>query len=271
MKNPKVLVLRAAGTNCELETAAAFKNVGGAPELVHISELRDGKKRLMDYAVLAIPGGFSYGDDVGAGKVLANQIRHTLTDLRQFVRLGRPVIGICNGFQVLVNLGVLPGLPGRADTRLAALIPNDCGNFRDAWVHLKAMDSKCVFTQGLGHLELPIRHGEGKFYADGPILAELADRGQIALKYAGPSGNVARGRFPQNPNGSLLDIAGITDATGRVLGLMPHPEAHISSFQHPTWTREKEAWRRRGEPYAEQVGAGLAIFQNAVRHLQDQV
>jgi phosphoribosylformylglycinamidine synthase len=165
---------------------------------------------------------------------------------------------------------VLPGLPGRADARLAALIPNDCGNFRDAWVHLKAVDSKCVFTQGLGHLALPIRHGEGKFYAEGPVLAELADRGQIALKYAGPSGNVARGRFPHNPNGSLLDIAGICDATGRVLGLMPHPEAHIASFQHPAWTREKEAWRRRGEAYPEQVGAGLAIFQNAVRYLQDQ-
>jgi phosphoribosylformylglycinamidine synthase len=219
-----------------------------------------------------VPGGFSWGDDHGAGVILALRLKLALgSALQEFIAAGRLVIGICNGFQVLVNLGLLPGLPGRAEARLAALIPNDCGNFRDAWVHLKAMDSKCVFTQGLDLLTLPIRHGEGKFYADGPILAELADRGQIALKYATASGKAAMGRFPHNPNGSLLDIAGICDATGRVLGLMPHPEAHISSFQHPTWTREKEAWRRRGEPYPEQVGAGLAIFTNAVRYLEERL
>jgi phosphoribosylformylglycinamidine synthase len=188
--------------------------------------------------------------------------------LQEFIGSGRLIIGICNGFQVLVNLGVLPNLPGRIGDRLTALIPNDCGNFRDAWVRLKAMPSQCVFTRGLTTLELPIRHGEGKFYAEGKVLAELADRGQIVLKYATPSGKPAMGRFPYNPNGSQMDIAGICDPTGRVLGLMPHPEAHIFATQHPSWTAAKEEWRRRGEPYPDPEGAGLAIFKNAVAFLQ---
>ena len=165
---------------------------------VHTTDLLENPGLLWDYHLLAVPGGFSWGDDHGAGVILALRLKLALgSALQEFIDAGRLVIGICNGFQVLVNLGLLPGLPGRADARLAALIPNDCGNFRDAWVHLKAMDSKCVFTQGLDRLELPIRHGEGKFYADGPILAELADRGQIALKYATPLGK--RGHGPVSP------------------------------------------------------------------------
>jgi phosphoribosylformylglycinamidine synthase len=266
---PKALVLYGYGLNCDYETAYALSQAGAEAVRVHTTDLLENPGLLWDYHLLAVPGGFSWGDDHGAGVILALRLRLALgSALQEFINAGRLVIGICNGFQVLVNLGLLPGLPGRPDAREAALIPNDCGNFRDAWVHLKAVDSQCVFTKGLNLLELPIRHGEGKFYADGPILAELADRGQIALKYATPSGGAAMGRFPHNPNGSLLDIAGICDATGRVLGLMPHPEAHISSLQHPTWTRQKEAWRRRGEPYPEQVGAGLSIFMNAVGYLQ---
>jgi phosphoribosylformylglycinamidine synthase subunit PurQ / glutaminase len=269
---PKALVLYGYGLNCDYETAFALERAGAEAVRVHTTDLLENPGLLWDYHLLAVPGGFSWGDDHGAGVILALRLRLALgSALQEFIQAGRLVIGICNGFQVLVNLGLLPGLPGRAEARAAALIPNDCGNFRDAWVHLKAVDSKCVFTQGLDVLELPIRHGEGKFYADGPVLAELADRGQIALKYATPSGNAALGRFPYNPNGSLMDIAGICDATGRVLGLMPHPEAHISSRQHPTWTRDKEAWRRRGEPYPDQDGAGLAIFTNAVTYLADKV
>jgi len=265
-------VLYGYGLNCDYETAFALSRAGAEAERVHTTDLLENPGLLWDYHLLAVPGGFSWGDDHGAGVILALRLKLALgSALQEFIAAGRLVIGICNGFQVLVNLGLLPGLPGRADARLTALIPNDCSNFRDAWVHLKAMPSACVFTKGLDRLELPIRHGEGKFFADGPVLAELADRGQIALKYATPTGNAAMGRFPHNPNGSLMDIAGICDATGRVLGLMPHPEAHISSFQHPTWTRDKESFRRRGEPYPEQVGAGLAIFTNAVNYLADKV
>jgi phosphoribosylformylglycinamidine synthase I len=269
---PKALVLYGYGLNCDYETAFALQKAGAEAVRVHTTDLLENPGLLWDYHLLGVPGGFSWGDDHGAGVILALRLKLALgSALQEFIAAGRLVLGICNGFQVLVNLGLLPGLPGRSDARLAALLPNDCGNFRDAWVHLRALDSQCVFTRGLDLLTLPIRHGEGKFYADGPLLAELADRGQIALKYVTPSGKTAMGRFPYNPNGSLLDIAGICDATGRVLGLMPHPEAHISSLQHPTWTRDKEAWRRRGEPYPEQVGAGLAIFKNAVHYLHQQV
>jgi phosphoribosylformylglycinamidine synthase I len=268
---PKALVLYGYGLNCDYETAFALEKAGAEARRVHTTDLLETPGLLWDYHLLAVPGGFSWGDDHGAGVILALRLKLALgSALQEFIASGRLVLGICNGFQVLVNLGLLPGLPGRPEARLAALIPNDCGNFRDAWVHLRALPSACVFTQGLDYLELPIRHGEGKFYAAAEVLVELADRGQIALKYATPDGRPATGRFPDNPNGSLMDIAGICDATGRVLGLMPHPEAHISSLQHPTWTRSREAWRRRGEPYPEQVGAGLALFQNAIHYLHQR-
>ncbi len=267
---PKALVLYGYGLNCDYETAFALNQAGAAACRVHTTEVLENPRLIWDYHLLAVPGGFSWGDEHGAGVILALRLKLALgSALQEFIASGRLVIGICNGFQVLVNLGLLPGLKGRQGERLAALIPNDCGNFRDAWVHLKAAPSHCVFTRGLGQLELPIRHGEGKFFAAPEVLSEIQGRGQIALQYATADGAAAAGRFPDNPNGSLLDIAGITDASGRVLGLMPHPEAHVSSCQHPTWTREKENWRRRGLPYPEQEGAGLAIFRNAVQYLRE--
>ncbi len=267
---PKALVLYGYGLNCDYETAFALNQAGAEAVRVHTTDLLENPKLLWNYHLLAVPGGFSWGDEHGAGVILALRLKLALgSALQEFIAAGRLVIGICNGFQVLVNLGLLPGLAGRPEERLAALIPNDCGNFRDAWVHLIVTPSHCVFTRGLDHLELPIRHGEGKFFAAPEVLGEIRDRGQIALKYATAEGSEAAGRFPDNPNGSLLDIAGVTDASGRVLGLMPHPEAHVTSFQHPTWTREKEFFRRQGKPYPEQEGAGLAIFRNAVDYLKD--
>ena len=269
---PRALVLYGYGLNCDYETAFALNQAGAEAHRVHTTELLENPAAIWNYHLLAVPGGFSWGDEHGAGVILALRLKLALgSALQEFIEAGRLVIGICNGFQVLVNLGLLPGLEGRPGERLAALIPNDCGNFRDAWVHLKVTPSHCVFTKGLGHLELPIRHGEGKFFAAPEVLAEIKAKGQIALKYATAEGAEAAGRFPDNPNGSLLDIAGLTDATGRVLGLMPHPEAHVTSFQHPTWTREKEAWRRRNQPYPEQEGAGLAIFRNAVDYLEERI
>ncbi|MEW6388560.1 MAG: phosphoribosylformylglycinamidine synthase I [Thermodesulfobacteriota bacterium] len=266
---PRALVLYGYGLNCDHETQFALAQAGAEARRVHVNDLLAGAVSLWDYHLLAVPGGFSWGDDLGAGVMLALRLKLALgAALQEFIHAGRLVLGICNGFQVLVNLGLLPGFPGREGERLVALIPNDCGNFRDAWVHLKITPSHCVFTQGLEHLELPIRHGEGKFYAPGEVLGQLADRGQIVLKYATPAGSPALGRFPSNPNGSLLDIAGICDATGRVLGLMPHPEAHIFSTQHPTWTLNKETYRRRGEPYPDPEGPGLALFRNAVQYLE---
>jgi phosphoribosylformylglycinamidine synthase I len=267
---PKALVLYGYGLNCDWETQFALNKAGAEAVRVHTSDLLARPAMLWDYHLLAVPGGFSWGDEHGAGVILALRLKMALGQAPQeFVQAGRLVIAICNGFQILVNLGLLPNLPGRAGERLVALIPNDCGNFRDDWVHLKVNpDCPCVFTRGLDFFELPVRHGEGKFYADPGVLSTLQKNGQIALQYALPSGALANGRFPENPNGSLLDIAGICDATGLVLGLMPHPEAHISPFQHPSWTYDKETYRRRGESYQEYETAGLKIFQNAVEYLQ---
>ena len=270
---PKALVLYGYGLNCDWETQFALNQAGAEAVRVHTSHLLANPALLWDYHLLAVIGGFSYGDEHGAGVILGLRLKLALGQaLQEFVQAGRLVIGICNGFQVLVNLGVLPNLSGREGERLVALIPNDCGNFRDQWVHLKINpDSPCVFTRGLTSCELPIRHGEGKFYADPEVLQELQHQGQVVFRYALPSGAPAEGRFPENPNGSLLDIAGICDASGRVFGLMPHPEAGISSFQHPRWTFDKDCWRRRGELYQEQAGPGLAIFGRAVEYLQEKV
>jgi len=266
---PKALVLYGYGLNCDLETAFALTRAGAEAVRVHVQRLIAGEASLWDYHLLAVPGGFSWGDDLGAGVILALRLKLALgAALQEFVAAGRLVIGICNGFQVLVNLGLLPGFPGREGERQVALIPNDCGNFRDAWVNLCALPSPSVFTRGLDCLELPIRHGEGKFFAPPEVLAALQARNQIVLQYATPGGEPAGGRFPDNPNGSLLDVAGICDATGRVLGLMPHPEAHLSSYQHPGWTFAQERRRRRGEPCQEQEGPGLILFRNAVHYLQ---
>ncbi len=266
------MVLYGYGLNCDWETQFALHKAGADAVRVHTSDLLANPAMLWDYHLLAVPGGFSWGDEHGAGVILALRLKLALGQaLQEFVQAGRLVIAICNGFQVLVNLGLLPNLPGRAGERLVALIPNDCGNFRDAWVHLKVNpDSPCVFTRGLDFFELPVRHGEGKFYADPEILSTLQKNGQIALQYALPTGELAGGRFPENPNGSALDIAGICDATGLVLGLMPHPEAHITPFQHPAWTYDKETYRRQGLPYPELGRAGLAIFKNAVQYLSER-
>jgi len=267
------LVLYGYGLNCDYETQFALNQAGAEAVRVHTNDLLARPAMVWDYHLLAVPGGFSWGDDLGAGVILALRLKLALGEaLQEFVQAGRLVIGICNGFQVLVNLGLLPNLPGREGERLVALIPNDCGNFRDAWVHLKVeSQSSCVFTQGLNHLEFPIRHGEGKFFAPPDILEELHERGQIVLRYALPSGEPAGGRFPENPNGSLLDIAGLCDPTGRVLGLMPHPEAAITATQHPDWTHDKETYRRRGEPYPDPPTSGLTVFQNAVRYLEKKL
>ncbi len=255
MSAPKVLVLRAAGVNCELETANALAAVGGKPELVHISEIKAGKKRLMDYGILVIPGGFSYGDDVGAGRVLANQVRHTLTDLRQFVRLGRPVLGICNGFQVLVKAGILPHSTSFEQT--AGFTVNDSGRFEARWVHLRLnTQSSCLFFKGLPEMiELPVAHGEGKLVLKSPRhLEDLKKNKSIALQYVTEDGKLMG--YPHNPNGSLFNIAGLTNPEGNVLGLMPHPERFVEIHQHPNWTRQT---------YRKQA-VGLEIFKNAVDH-----
>jgi phosphoribosylformylglycinamidine synthase len=259
MKRPKVCVLRTAGTNCDQETVFAFARAGAAPELVHINRLISRKKDLADFQILALPGGFTYGDDIAAGKILANELRFKLgEDLKKFAQDGKLIIGICNGFQILVKAGLLPG--NGQMRQEASLIINDSGKFEDRWVFLrttnhKPQTTKCVWAKNLPPIiYLPVAHGEGKFVTfDEKVLAGLKRNNQIVFRYCDERG---RGKgYPVNPNGSTQSLAGICDESGRILGLMPHPERHISVLQHP----------RRGSKSAG-AGDGLRIFQNAVEY-----
>jgi phosphoribosylformylglycinamidine synthase len=267
MAGVRALVLTGFGLNCDLETTHCLKAAGAETERVHLNSLLGREASLRDFQIFVVGGGFSWGDDHGAGVIMAMRIKHRLKeDLLEFVDRGGLVLGICNGFQVLVNLGILPAFEPGEFRREVALIHNDCGAFRDQWVHLAAdARSPCVFTGGIERLELPIRHGEGKFYAEPETLQKLLDNRQIVLRYATPDGSRADGQFPHNPNGSLEDIAGICDPTGRVFGLMPHPEAYNHGTNHPDWTLHKEDSRRRGLPFPEE-GLGMLLFRNAVRH-----
>ena len=268
---PKALVLTGYGINCDLETAHALDLAGAQAERVHISELtgtarKKPVKSLLDFQILVFDGGFSWGDDHGAGVLLATRLgNHLGQDLERFLERGGLVLGICNGFQALVNLGLLPRLEGDL-TRTVALAANDCGNFQDRWVDLVAEEtSPCLFTKGVKRLSLPIRHGEGKLVAEPAILERLESQNLVVLRYANRRGQPAGGRFPANPNGSLNDIAGICDPTGRIFGLMPHPEGFYRASQDPDYTLNREKARRRSrhlDPLA--PGDGLAIFTNAV-------
>ncbi len=251
MAKVNVLVLRGPGTNCDQETAFAFQQAGAVVSVCHINTLIRHERRLVDYQVLVIPGGFSYGDDIGAGKVLANELKLKLgEDIRLFVDNGGLILGICNGFQVMAKAGILPDIRQQTAPPLT-LGTNDSGRFECRWVNLKVeKKSPCVFTQGVESMYLPVAHGEGKVITDMRGLRDI----NAALYYTDESGNVQAG-YPDNPNGSMNNIAGVCDATGRIFALMPHPERHIRFQQHPHWTRKK----------AKEHGDGFIIFQNAVK------
>ena len=255
--SPNVLILRAPGTNCDRETAHAFELAGGQAELVHINQLLENPSLPSEYQILCLPGGFSYGDDIAAGRILGNQIRHHLQEtLVDFKAAGKLILGICNGFQILMRSGIL--LPDDSEGELATLTWNESGKFEDRWVELAVDGNASVFLQGIESMYLPVAHAEGKFVTrDQAILDQLTSRGQIVLHYQalkpGSNGHVP---YPDNPNGSQANVAGLCDETGRVLGLMPHPERHVDSTQHPRWTREG----------LKEQGDGLLVFQNAVRY-----
>ncbi len=241
-----------------METAHAFERAGASPERWHINRLLDARSLVNDFQILCIPGGFSYGDDVAAGRILANQIQHHLADdLRRFKEAGKLVLGICNGFQVLIKSGLLLDNDPSSGPP-ATLAWNDSGKFEDRWVRLKVHGSKCAFLAGIDSMLLPVAHAEGKFVPrDSVVLESLAREGQLVLKYQPLLGENGAGvPYPDNPNGSIADTAGICDSTGRVFGLMPHPERHIDPTQHPRWTR--------GE--ARDPGDGFKVFRNAVEY-----
>ena len=251
MSKARTLILRAPGTNCDTETAFAFNQAGAEVSLVHVNQLIRGEQRLSDYQIMVIPGGFTYGDDIAAGKVLANELRLKLgEDIPRFVENGGLILGICNGFQVLVKAGILPR-PANDSPPLLTLITNDSGKFECRWVHLGVnKKSPCVFTRGIDSLYLPVAHVEGKVVADPKVLPEL----DTVLYYTDEYGNSNAG-YPYNPNGSVGNIAGIGDTSGRIFALMPHPERYIRGTQHPQWTRHG----------AKQYGDGFQIFLNAVK------
>lgn len=271
--NPiKALLFTGYGLNCDYETQYGLTLAGAKPDRVHINQvISDKALHLEDYHILVFGGGFSWGDDHGAGVIMAAKIKRRLGDqIARFVDSDRLILGICNGFQCLVNLGLLPALNNRYDERRVALTYNDSGNFVDTWVTLKINgESPCVFTRGIPSIELPVRHGEGKFFAAESDLADLFHQNQVVLQYAGPEGNEANGTYPWNPNGSLGDIAGICDPTGRILGLMPHPEAYNHFTNHPGWTRDKETLLRKGKALETEEGKGVQLFRNAVEYLRE--
>ena len=289
MPTPRVCVLRAPGTNCDIETAHAFDICGASAQRVHLFRVLDAPDTLAEFQVLCIPGGFSYGDDIGAGVIFSNQLRGHLGDaIHRFLQADKLVLGICNGFQVLLKSGILPygpekWPPSEKSESPATLTWNDNGKYTALWVHLECAAPNNVFLRGIDRIDLPIAHAEGKLAVrDKGLLAEWERSGQIAARYARRNGandadqpvaeeeggrvrsdSSTEGRYPilpypDNPNGSVANIAGLSDPTGRVLGLMPHPERFIHATQHPQWTRLGLS----GD------GDGRRLFQNAVEYFR---
>jgi len=265
MKSVRALVLSGYGINCEREMAEGAMLAGAQVTSVHAKTWLLGKLDLCDYDFLLFPGGFSFGDELGAGKAFANRIAFTKRrdELFRFIAQGKCILGVCNGFQLLVKLGILPGFNKKSE---AALIRNEKGKFESRWVHQKVVSSRCIFTANLKHLYLPIRHGEGNFTM--PDSARLWSENRVVLQYATATGEAALD-YPDNPNGSLSSIAGICDETGRVLGMMPHPEAALFFTQLPDWVRQKEYRKRNGQEIPDH-GPGLALFKNVVEYLRQR-
>jgi len=261
MSEVKAIVLRAAGINCDMETEHALELAGAQAERMHLNRIIEDKSLLDKFQIIVIPGGFSYGDDVAAGKILANQIRHHLYDaIKKFIDDGKLVLGICNGFQVLVKTGVLPGKGNNStnNQQEVTITYNDSGKFEDRWVYLSPQTDKCIFIEPGRQIYLPVAHAEGKVVTkDEAAMENIKSTGQIAFKYVDENGE--EGDYPINPNGSMDSIAGLTDTTGRILGLMPHPERFVRPTHHPHFSRLKEKPR----------SDGISIFNNAVNYIKE--
>lgn len=274
---PNVCILQSDGTNCDVELHYAFEKFGGNPQYVHVNELRNKDKSLKHFQILALPGGFSYGDDVTSGKIWAIELISFLKDeIEKFRQKKGLIIGICNGFQVLVRTGLLPfgfaqGKPfGKMDVTLA---PNDSGHFECRWIRLKVENSPCVFLKpGLSTYFKPglhnfnwgyfsVNHGEGKFFSKPEVIKKVEDQNLVVFRYVDGSGKPTQS-YPENPNGSLNAIAGVTDPTGRILGLMPHPEKFVDITQFPNWRREKALRQAQGKPN------GAFFFEEMIRYIR---
>lgn len=266
---PRALVLRAAGVNCDPETAHAFTLAGAEAVTLHVNRLMENPTLLEDFDLLSVPGGFSYGDDIAAGRILSDQLNRALGEpLRRFVDRGGPVMGICNGFQVLIQTDILPGRIDGEAAKPCALTENRQGHYVCRWVSLKKAARHCVWTSDWGDdelVELPMAHAEGRLvFRDEESLRRLREADRVAVRYAGPDRTLAADLpldLPVNPNGSADDIAGLCDESGLVMGLMPHPERYVDAMQHPAWTR------MRVEGRMPEVTPGLQMFRSAVAHV----
>jgi len=271
-KTVKAVVIAGNGTNCEREVAAACRQAGAECDIVHIAELLTGRVSLDDYHFLNLAGGFLDGDDLGSAKAGANRLKHaavrnsrdSLADqLQRFIAAGKLVMGVCNGFQLMTKMGLLPALDGDYRKQSATLTFNDGGRFEDRWCYLKVdSESPCVFTRGLEGLYLPVRHGEGKFVAPENVLQQIESKHLAVVKYCDADYRAPVMDYPLNPNGSLASIAGVCDETGRLFGLMPHPEACLHRTHHPRWTRE---------PGLPEEGMGLSLYRNAIYTIREEL
>lgn len=261
MINVNVCILQSDGVNCDNELFYAFKKFGGSPQFIHVNELRSKRKGLKDFDVLALPGGFSYGDDIVSGKIWAIELISFLkNEIENFRKTGGLIIGICNGFQVLVRTGLLPF--GNLGELEATLLNNEGGHFECRWIDLKTEKSKCVFLKenlNIGHFA--INHGEGKFFASPEVIKKIEDENLVVFRYVDSSGNQTQ-KYPENPNGALNAIAGITDPTGTILGLMPHPEKFIDNTQYPNWRRPDFVKTHSGD------GHGAFIFKDMIDYVR---
>jgi len=265
-KEIRVCIMRVAGTNCDAETLRAFEDLDITAEVVHANQIIN-KQNLLDYHVLVFPGGFSYGDYVRAGAIFAKAVIAKLgDDLKQFVSEERPILGICNGFQILVESGLLPGYHRLGSLPQAALATNLPIGYRCMWIHLKHENrGRCVFTSKIkadAVVRVPVAHGEGRFIFEkskqSEYMKKLCEDDQMVFRYCTEDGEVAEGTFPTNPNGSFRDVAGICDSSGTIFGLMPHPERAYFGWQQPDWTRKEKLSK---------YGDGKLIFESVVEYL----
>lgn len=272
---PKILVITGYGINCEEETAKCFNWSGGDAEIVHINDLIENSsnsKKLANYQIIAFPGGFSYADDTGSGNALANKIRNNLQDdLLKFIQSDKLIIGICNGMQIMANLGLIPATDMKYGERQSALMRNLHVTLECRWIYVKNISQKCIWTKNIDIMHLPIAHGEGNFYVDPEILKKMKENDQIALEFVNEDSSPANNIFPANPNGAMEDITGVCDPTGKIFALMPHPERFNSWTNEDGWELKKEKLIRKSpnSPITfPKEGEGLKIFRNGIEYFK---
>lgn len=270
-KVPKVLIMSGYGINCEKESAYAFEKTGAKAEIVHVNDLISKKKNMANYDIMMFPGGFSYGDDTGSGNAFANKLKNNLwNELMVFVKEGKLIIGVCNGFQIMTLLGLFSLPNENYGDQTISMEQNNSNRYECRWVYIKNHSKKCIFTKGIEITHIPIGHGEGRFYCDKNTYDGLKKNDQIVFTYCNTEGKDAQGEYPLNPNGSMNDVAGICDKSGRIFGMMPHPERGLFSLCDPDYQLEKEVAKRRFEKIPDISENNFKIFRNAVEHIKNK-